>query len=59
MQVLRSVSKWSAGTPTEHSILNACLDTIENAEKFIYIEVYTIVVRLAIVSYLCKVPILC
>ena len=39
LQVLRSVTEWSAGTPTEHSILNACLHTIKNAEHFIYVEV--------------------
>ena len=44
MQVLRSVTDWSAGTPTEHSILNACLHTIKNAEHFIYIEASSLIV---------------
>jgi len=33
------VSEWSAGTPVEHSILNAYLEAIAKAEHFIYIEV--------------------
>eukprot|EP01103_Thecamoeba_quadrilineata_P015386 TRINITY_DN4848_c0_g1_i2.p1 TRINITY_DN4848_c0_g1~~TRINITY_DN4848_c0_g1_i2.p1 ORF type:complete len:1104 (-),score=200.10 TRINITY_DN4848_c0_g1_i2:48-3359(-) len=37
-QVLRSVSQWSCGVPTEKSILNAYLSLISNAEHFIYIE---------------------
>lgn len=36
------MGEWSAGTSTEHSILNACVDTIKNAENFIYIEVGTL-----------------
>ena len=39
MQVVRSVSKWSAGVDTEHSIQSAYLEIINNAEHFIYIEV--------------------
>ena len=39
-QCLRSGSFWSCGTRTvEHSIQNAYLHLIENAEHFIYIEV--------------------
>ncbi len=38
-QILRSASDWSAGTPTEHSILNAYIEAISKAEHFIYIEV--------------------
>ena len=41
MQVVRSVSKWSAGVRTEHSIQSAYLEIIKNAEHFIYIEVCT------------------
>ena len=39
MQVVRSVSKWSAGVDTEDSIQSAYLEVIKNAEHFIYIEV--------------------
>ena len=39
VQVLRSVSYWSAGVDqTEHSILNEYYKLIENAEHYIYIE---------------------
>ncbi len=38
IQVLRSVSDWSAGQPHEDSIQKAYLHLIENAEHFIYIE---------------------
>ena len=39
IQVLRSLSKWSGGiSKVEHSILNAYLNLIENAENYIYIE---------------------
>ena len=38
-QILRSVGEWSAGVPTEQSILHAYIDAIEKAEHFIYIEV--------------------
>ncbi len=38
IQVLRSVSAWSAGQPHEDSIHKAYLHLIENAEHFIYIE---------------------
>lgn len=39
IQALRSASKWSHGTETtEHSICNAYIDTILNAQYFIYIE---------------------
>ena len=39
VQILRSVSEWSSGTPTEHSILDAYRHAIDNAEHFIYVEV--------------------
>ena len=39
LQVIRSVSKWSAGVDTEQSIQSAYLEIIKNAEHFIYIEV--------------------
>lgn len=40
LQVLRSVADWSAGLKkTEHSIQNAYIDAIENAEHYIYLEV--------------------
>ncbi|KAF9448692.1 phospholipase D/nuclease [Macrolepiota fuliginosa MF-IS2] len=38
VQVVRSVSDWSHGVLTEHSIQNAYLKLIEDAEHFIYIE---------------------
>lgn len=37
-QVLRSVSRWSAGTRHESSIHSAYCNLIENAENFVYIE---------------------
>ena len=37
-QLLRSCTKWSNGTPTEHSIQTAYISVIENAQHFIYIE---------------------
>ena len=40
LQVLRSTAGWTLGTVhTEHSILNAYVQAIENSEHFIYIEV--------------------
>ncbi|KAL2060192.1 hypothetical protein VTL71DRAFT_9587 [Oculimacula yallundae] len=38
IQVLRSRSHWNNGTPTEHSILSACLDIINNSQHFLYFE---------------------
>ncbi|KAJ5885297.1 Phospholipase D eukaryota [Penicillium taxi] len=40
VQVLRSSSIWSTGTPdvTEHSIMNAYVKLIEESEHFVYIE---------------------
>ncbi|KXN92484.1 Phospholipase D1 [Leucoagaricus sp. SymC.cos] len=38
VQVVRSVSDWSHGVLTEHSIQNAYIKLIEDAEHFIYIE---------------------
>ncbi|KAI1660886.1 phospholipase D/nuclease [Daldinia decipiens] len=38
IQLCRSCCDWSAGHPTEHSISNAYINAIENAEHFIYIE---------------------
>ena len=40
VQMLRSCSTWSIGTPdkTEHSIMNAYVKLIEESEHFIYIE---------------------
>ena len=37
-QLVRSCTKWSNGTPTEHSVQNAYIDLIQNAKHFIYIE---------------------
>lgn len=34
----RSCTSWSAGKPTEHSIANAYIEAIGNAQKFVYIE---------------------
>lgn len=40
VQILRSSSMWSTGTPeiTEHSIMNAYAKLIEESEHFVYIE---------------------
>ncbi|KAJ5198383.1 uncharacterized protein N7498_007500 [Penicillium cinerascens] len=40
VQILRSSSMWSTGTPdvTEHSIMNAYVKLIEESERFVYIE---------------------
>ncbi|KAI1081638.1 phospholipase D/nuclease [Whalleya microplaca] len=38
IQLCRSACEWSGGHPTEHSIANAYIDAIENAQHFIYIE---------------------
>lgn len=40
VQILRSSSMWSTGTPevTEHSIMNAYVKMIEKSEHFVYIE---------------------
>jgi phospholipase D1/2 len=38
VQVVRSVSDWSHGVLTEHSVQNAYIKLIEEAERFIYIE---------------------
>lgn len=40
VQILRSSSVWSTGTPdvTEHSIMNAYVKLIEQSEHFVYIE---------------------
>jgi len=37
-QILRSCTKWSNGTPLEHSIQNAYIDVIRNSQHFVYIE---------------------
>ncbi|KAK7748633.1 hypothetical protein SLS53_000654 [Cytospora paraplurivora] len=38
IQLCRSCGPWSSGKPTEHSIANAYIEAITNAEHFIYIE---------------------
>ncbi|KAI0204873.1 phospholipase [Astrocystis sublimbata] len=38
IQLCRSACDWSAGHPTEHSIANAYVHAIENAQHFVYIE---------------------
>lgn len=38
VQVVRSCGDWSNGTTTEHSIMNAYIQLIEESERFIYIE---------------------
>ncbi|ROW01185.1 hypothetical protein VSDG_02677 [Cytospora chrysosperma] len=38
IQLCRSACGWSSGHPTEHSIANAYIDAITNAQHFIYIE---------------------
>lgn len=37
-QLVRSCTKWSNGTATEHSVQNAYIDLIQNSKHFIYIE---------------------
>ena len=37
-QVVRSSADWSSGILTEHSIQNAYIEVIENAQHFVYIE---------------------
>lgn len=37
-QILRSSTKWSNGTPLEHSIQTAYIDVIRNSQHFVYIE---------------------
>ncbi|CAN8102587.1 unnamed protein product [Discula destructiva] len=38
IQMCRSCTSWSSGMPTEHSIANAYIEAIGNAQKFVYIE---------------------
>ena len=38
IQLIRSVSRWSIGLPTETSILNAYVGLIRNASSYVYIE---------------------
>lgn len=38
IQMCRSCTGWSGGKPTEHSIANAYIEAITNAQKFVYIE---------------------
>lgn len=37
-QIVRSCTKWSNGTPTEHSVQDAYIGAIENSQHFVYIE---------------------
>ncbi|KAK2745422.1 hypothetical protein FQN57_003765 [Myotisia sp. PD_48] len=37
-QIVRSISKWSDGTETEHSIMDAYVSIIRESEHFVYIE---------------------
>lgn len=37
-QIVRSVSKWSHGIRTEHSIADAYINVIRNSQHFVYIE---------------------
>jgi phospholipase D1/2 len=37
-QVVRSATKWSNGTPLEHSVQNAYIEVIRNSQHFVYIE---------------------
>lgn len=37
-QIVRSSTKWSNGTPTEHSIQSAYIDIIQRSQHFVYIE---------------------
>ncbi|TGJ78196.1 hypothetical protein E0Z10_g10568 [Xylaria hypoxylon] len=38
IQLCRSACDWSSGHPTEHSIANAYIHAIENAQHYVYIE---------------------
>lgn len=38
IQLVRSCCPWSSGHPTEHSIANAYIDAITNAQHFVYME---------------------
>ncbi|KAI1174654.1 phospholipase [Nemania sp. FL0916] len=38
IQLCRSACEWSSGHPTEHSIANAYIHAIENAQHYVYIE---------------------
>jgi phospholipase D1/2 len=38
IQLCRSCCEWSSGHPTEHSIANAYMEAISNAQHFVYIE---------------------
>lgn len=38
IQLVRSCARWSNGSPVEHSIANAYIETIRNSKHFIYIE---------------------
>ena len=38
MQLVRSCARWSNGSNLEHSIQNAYISAIQNAQRFIYIE---------------------
>ncbi|KIM73758.1 hypothetical protein PILCRDRAFT_99252 [Piloderma croceum F 1598] len=42
VQAVRSVSDWSQGVLTEHSVQNAYRELIRKAEKFIYIGIHSI-----------------
>jgi phospholipase D1/2 len=37
-QIVRSCTKWSNGTPAEHSIQDAYIDIIQRSQHFVYIE---------------------
>ena len=37
-QIVRSISKWSHGVRTEHSIADAYINVIRNSQHFVYIE---------------------
>lgn len=37
-QIMRSCAKWSHGSPIEHSIANAYIETIRDSRHFVYIE---------------------
>lgn len=37
-QIVRSISKWSHGVQTEHSIADAYINVIKNSQHFVYIE---------------------
>eukprot|EP01119_Soliformovum_irregulare_P010392 TRINITY_DN2550_c0_g1_i1.p1 TRINITY_DN2550_c0_g1~~TRINITY_DN2550_c0_g1_i1.p1 ORF type:complete len:1296 (-),score=384.75 TRINITY_DN2550_c0_g1_i1:28-3915(-) len=47
VQILRSLSEWSGGNRRENSLYKAILDSVQNAEHFVYIETSNLISSLA------------